>query len=340
MRDSADIKVFTTCPVSTLDKARACVRRIENVARWSEAAGCEGILVFSDNRQLDPWLVSRAIIGATDRLCPLVAVQPAYAHPYTIAKTIASFGFMYGRKLYLNMVAGGFANDMQALNDATPHDQRYVRLVEYTKIIQELLRSDEPVTFDGAFYKIANLRMVPPLPTELQPPVFVSGSSDAGRNAASELGATAIEYPMPAADASQQGDRPHKKPEYGIRIGSTTHREEARAWSIAHDRFPDDRKGQLTRQLATKVSDSRWHQQLSALADNEGRSGNYWLAPFRNYQAMCPYLVGSFDQVAAELARYVDDGCTTFILDEPASEEDMQHTGFAFELVTEHYAAA
>jgi alkanesulfonate monooxygenase len=340
MRATADLKIFTTCPVSTLDKARACLRRIENVARWSEAAGCEGILVFSDNRQLDPWLVSRAIMGATEKLCPLVAVQPAYAHPYTIAKTIASFGFMYGRRVYLNMVAGGFANDMQVLNDATPHDQRYARLVEYTKIIQRLLRSDEPVTFDGFFCKVTNLRMVPPLPPELQPPVFVSGSSDAGRSAALELGATAIEYPTPATAAGQQPDRTPSKRGYGVRIGIITDRDEARAWSIASERFPEDRKGQLTRQLATKVSDSRWHQQLSELADDEGRNGNYWLAPFRNYQAMCPYLVGSYDQVAAELARYVDDGCETFIVDEPASEEDMQHTGFVFELVTEHCAAA
>jgi len=41
-----------------------------------------------------------------------------------------------------------------------------------------------------------------------------------------------------------------------------------------------------------------------------------------------------------ELARYLDEGCTTFILDEPANEEEMQQIGFTFELVTEHYAAA
>jgi alkanesulfonate monooxygenase len=199
MHANADLKIFTTCPVSTLEKARACVRRIENVARWSEEAGCEGILVFSDNRQLDPWLVSRAIIGATDRLCPLIAVQPTYAHPYPVAKTIASLGFMYGRRTYLNMLAGGLPNDMQALNDAIPDDRRYAHLVEYTRIVQELLRNDGPVTFDGEFYKVTSLRMVPPLPAELQPPVFVSGSSDASRVAALELGATPIEHPLPAS---------------------------------------------------------------------------------------------------------------------------------------------
>ncbi len=337
---AADLKIFTTCPVSTVDKARACVRRIENVARWSEEAGCEGILVSADDRQLDPWLVSRAIIGATDKLCPLITVQPTYAHPYTVAKTIASLGFMYGRRTYLNMVADGFANDLQALNDTTPHEQRCARLVEYARIVQELLRNDEPVTYDGAFYKVANLRLVPPLPVELQPQVFVSGSSDAGHNAALELGATPIEASIPTSTRGQQPDAAHSKHGYGVRLGIITDREEARAWSIAYKRFPEDRKGPLPRQLATKVSDSRWHQPFSDLADGPARNESYWLAPLRNDQATCPYLVGSYDQIAAELARYLDDGYTTFILDEPANEEEMQQIGFTFELVTEHYAAA
>ena len=336
MRAGADLKIFTTCPQATVEKPRACVRRIENVARWSEDAGCEGILVSADNRQLDPWLVSRAIIGATDKLCPVISVRPTYAHPYTVAKTIASLGFMYGRRTYLNMVADGSANDLQALNDATPPEQRYARLVEYTRIIQELLRNDEPITYDGAFYTVKNLRMVPTLPVDLQPPVFVSDSSEAGRAAASELGATRIDSPVPAENRGQEPDRPHSERGYGVRLGIITDRDDGRAWAIAHKRFPEDRRGNL----GSKVSDSRWPQPSQVTTDNHGRSDSYWLAPLRNNQATCPYLVGSYDQIAAELARYLDEGCTTFILDEPANEEEMQQIGFTFELVTEHYAAA
>jgi alkanesulfonate monooxygenase len=338
MRASADLKVFTTCPVATLDKARACVRRIENVARWSEEAGCEGILVFSDNRQLDPWLVSRAIIGATDKLCPLIAVQPTYAHPFTVAKTIASLGFMYGRRIYLNMLAGGLPSDMQALNDVTPDDRRYAHLVEYTKIIQELLRSDGPVTFHGDFYTLTNLRMVPPLPTELQPPIFVSGSSDASRRAALELGATPIEHPPPAGSGTHP-ERARTKGGHGVHIGIITDRDEAHAWSIARERFPDDRKGPLACHRAARP-DVRSPEVSFDAANRDGIGETYWLAPFQHYHATCPYLVGSYDQIAAELARLVEEGCTTFILDEPANESEMQQIAFTFELVTEHYAAA
>src|SRR5262245_8014964 len=114
------LKIFSTCPPVALAPRETCLRQLADIARWSEAAGCEGILVFTDNGQLDPWLVSQAIIAATERLCPLVAIQPAYMHPYSVAKMVASFAFLYGRRLYLNMVAGGFKNDLLALNDTTP----------------------------------------------------------------------------------------------------------------------------------------------------------------------------------------------------------------------------
>src|SRR5438094_744418 len=118
------LKIFSTCPPSALAQPKTCIRQLKEIARWSEDAGCEGMLVFTDNSQLDPWLVSQVIIEATERLCPLVAIQPVYMHPYSVAKMITSFAHLYGRRIYLNMVAGGFKNDLAALNDLTPHDER------------------------------------------------------------------------------------------------------------------------------------------------------------------------------------------------------------------------
>ena len=77
------------------------------MARWSESAGCEGVLIYTDNRLVDPWLVSQIVIEATDSLSPLVAVQPIYMHPYTVTKMVTTLGYLYDRKIYLNMVAGG-----------------------------------------------------------------------------------------------------------------------------------------------------------------------------------------------------------------------------------------
>ncbi|TLY21983.1 MAG: LLM class flavin-dependent oxidoreductase [Nitrospirae bacterium] len=324
----ARIEVFSTCPQSSAAVDGSYLRNVVDVARWSEQAGCTGILVYTDNSQVDPWLVSHLIIQNTASLCPLVAVQPIYLHPYAVAKMVATLGSLYGRRVYLNMVAGGFKNDLTALNDTTPHDKRYQRLVEYTTIISRLLSGASPVSYQGEFYRVENLKLSPPLPQELFPGIFVSGSSEEGLAAAAAIGATAIKYPKPAHE-EYQGDRPDRPGENGIRVGIIARELITEAWAVAHARFPEDRKGQLAHQLAMRVSDSVWHKQLSQM-EPETEKSPYWLVPFQNYKTMCPYLVGSYDCVAEELARYIAAGYRTFILDIPPNVEELNHISHAF----------
>jgi alkanesulfonate monooxygenase len=272
------LHVFSTSPQSSAVDRADYIAKVIEVARWSEEAGCEGILVYTDNSLVDPWLVAQLIIQNTTRLSPLVAVQPAYMHPYAVAKMVSSLGHLYGRKIYLNMVAGGFTND--------------------------------------------------PLAPELAPEVFVSGSSPAGLAAAQALGATAVKYPQPA---EQEPDCHETAIKTGIRVGIIARKSEEEAWRIANERFPGDRKGQITHQLAMKTSDSAWHKQLSQMSATPSENGGpYWLWPFENYKTFCPYLVGSYERVALELAKYLELGHLTFILDIPAAKDELEHISVVF----------
>ncbi len=322
------VEIFSTCPQSSEATGRAYLAAVRDVAQWSERYGCTGILVYSDNRLVDPWLVSQVIIQATSRLCPLVAVQPIYLHPYAVATLVASLGHLYRRRVYLNMVAGGFVNDLTALDDPTPHDRRYDRLREYTEVVTRLLRETGPVTYAGEFYRVKNLKLSPALAGELFPGVFVSGSSSAGLAAARTLGATAIKYPQPPGHEADDVAEPGVS--LGARIGIIARETSEEAWRVARARFPADRKGELTRQFATKVSDSNWHRTLSSTPD-AGAEQVYWLTPFHHYQTNCPYLVGSYDEVADLLSRYLGLGYRTFILDIPPAEQELRHTSIAFE---------
>jgi alkanesulfonate monooxygenase len=323
------VKVFSTAPQSVDHQSAEYLRKIADVARWSDACGCEGILVYTDNRILDPWLVSQVVVENSERLAPLVAVQPAYMHPYAAAKMVTSIGFLYGRRVYLNMVAGGFTNDLAGLGDTTPHDRRYERLVEYTSIIRSLLGSTNPLTVDGEFYHVTNLRLHPPLEPELMPGIMVSGSSEAGRRAAEAMGAIAIEYPKPPSETISSVSR---RIECGIRIGIVAREKSAEAWRVARARFPEDRKGQIKHQLAMATSDSSWHGQLSGMVKDDTPENPYWLGPFENYKTFCPYLVGSYESVAAEIQRYLSLGYTTFILDIPLDREELSTIQSVFEL--------
>lgn len=322
------LELFATCPQSKDLAPDAYRERVAEIAMWTDRAGYRGILVYTDNQLVDPWLVSQIVIEATEALCPLVAVQPVYMHPYTCANMVASIGHLYGRRIYLNMVAGGFRNDLLSLGDETPHDERYGRLVEYTLLVRRLLEGEQ-VSFEGSYYHVRNLALSPRLAPELFPGIFISGSSDAGVAAARSIGATAVKYPKPPhEEISISADGAG----IGMRVGIIARDEDSQAWKVAHARFPEDRKGQVTHALAMKVSDSQWHRQLSELGAEPSSGENpYWLGPFENYKTFCPYLVGSYTTVAIELARYMELGFETFILDIPPDEEELQHAALAFE---------
>jgi alkanesulfonate monooxygenase len=328
------IEIFSTSPQSKDSPRESYVQNVIDVAQWSEEAGCTAILVYTDNSLVDPWLVSQIILQNTRRLCPLVAIQPIYMHPYSVAKMVASFAHLYGRRVYLNMVAGGFKNDLLALNDTTPHDDRYARLVEYTTIIKLLLAGPDPVTYEGKFYQVGTLRMTPPLAAEYFPGILMSGSSDAGLAAAKAVDAVAVQYPKPAKEcepiASLNGLR------VGVRVGIIARETSEEAWSAGYERFPGDRKGQIAHQLAMKISDSHWHKQISAMAkEGDSTHGVYWTWPFENYKTFCPYLVGSYQEVCEEICRYLLIGYRTFILDIPPNREELRHVQTVFQMASE-----
>jgi alkanesulfonate monooxygenase len=333
------VNIYTTCPPSKGFSHTDYLATVAELSRWSDRAGCVGMLVYTDNGLVDPWLVSQVVIRSTERLNPLVAVQPVYMHPYAVARMVASIARMHGRSVHLNMVAGGFVNDLLALGDTTPHDDRYTRLVEYTKIVQAALRDAGPVTFAGRYYTITR-----PLPglavrSDLLPQVLVSGSSPAGRDAARSLGATAVKYPQPPGEEIRwMGSDPDAH--FGVRVGIIARETCDEAWRVARARFPEDRQGQITHRMAMSVSDSHWHGQLAGDPNPTPRFDDrepdpYWLGPFRNYKTFCPYLVGSYSQVADLLARYMALGARTFILDVPSSEEELAHSRIALEQARE-----
>jgi len=324
---SRSIRLFSTCPPSAQYRGDY-LRKVKEVADWCDDAGIEGILVYTDNSLVDPWLVSQVILSCTSKLAPLVAIQPVYMHPYTAAKMVATFSHLYNRRVYLNMVAGGFVNDLIALGDSTEHDDRYDRLVEYVSIMKFLFDAPGSVTFTGTYFTIKNLAIKPQIAPGLIPEVFVSGTSAAGIKAAQEIGATSISYPGTPSETICKGVPS------GIRIGVIARDDSRKAWQIAHERFPVDRKGQLTHALARKVSDSAWYEQLSELGDSPtGGDSPYWLVPFRNYKTFCPYLVGSYDEVRLEISKYIQRGIQTFILDVPPDREELYHTAIIFDSV-------
>lgn len=332
------MRIFTTASPSVRFHPRAYLDRVAEIASWHEQVGILGMLIYTDNSLIDPWTVAQATLERTRRFVPLVAIQPLYMHPLTAARKISSLGFLYGRRIALNLVAGGFVRDLAQLGDHTEHDMRYDRLLEYTSIMMALIRG-EVTSFNGTYYHVEGLSLVPQLPLELMPELFLSGASPACISAAAKLGATHLSYTKPLA---QIVPGQTSAGVIGLRLGIVARPDRDTAWQAARTRFPADRRGQLAHRMARGTTDSIWHRDISAVADTLDHTANdpYWLFPLKNYKTFCPYLVGSYEEVAEYLQGYSDLGYSTLILDEPESHDDLMHTVRALklgkELVQEH----
>lgn len=317
------IPIYTTCPSVDGDSPREFRQRLVKAAVWSEAAGCRGVLTYTDNFSLDPWTVARTLIQHTDRLVPLVAVNPVDIHPFAVTRMISSFGLVYERQVDLNLVAGGFKRHLGQVGCHLTHDERYDRLSEFGVITTRLLSDPRPVSFHGQYFQVNNLAVTPQLPSSLKPRVFVSGTSDACLRIQETLGAVRLSYPR-EIDKYQEGSLKR----CGLRLGIIARDTADEAWRVARQRFPRSPDGEDIHDIAAEQVESQWHRGLSRDAMQSEGHGNYWIYPFRAYHTLCPYLVGSYHDVSSLLSRYFSLGVAALILDKPTEQDDL-HSAMA-----------
>ncbi|MEY9860743.1 alkanesulfonate monooxygenase [Catenulispora sp. GAS73] len=317
------LTIHTTSPMLTGGTVKESLERLDDVTTWTEESGCDGMLVFADNVSYDPWVVAGRILGKSDRLIPLIAANPVYQHPVTVAKSVNSVAAVHNRRIDLNLVAGGFSRHLTQMGCTLDHSERYDRLAEFGSIIAELTTSERPAKYSGTYYKLNAICSSPPPPIGMTPRLYVSGASEDCIRVQRLLDVTRLCYPR------QPDQYEHESPfvNGGIRLGIVARDDSRAAWRIARERFPVDRVGEEFHDLAAETVESHWHRRLSQDALRTSKpEGNYWMYPFRAYKTFCPYIVGSHTEVVDLLLRYMRLGASTFILDEPPSMEDLLYS--------------
>jgi alkanesulfonate monooxygenase len=287
------------------------------VAAFSETCRLTGMLLFTGNdTYLEPWAVTHELLRRTATISPLVAVNPIYMHPFTVAKMIASLVRLHGRKIYLNMVTGTAVSHQTAMGDNLSHDERYDRLAEYIRIVKALLGSARPLSFTGRYYQTDQLHLFPGIPAEMAPEFLLAGQSDAARRVCAATDSIAMQM-LPAALEDGLLNIP------GMHFGIVSRETESAAWKAAEALFPENREYRAMLEYSMSNTDAAWKRRMKADAERGSAAKNgYWLAPFANLQADCPYLVGSHAHLADRLRRLAQRGVTTFVLDIPAREEE------------------
>lgn len=315
--------VYATSPGSPRSSAEAFGKRLTDVARWTERAGLRGLLLFTDNQKIDPWAAAQHIMERTEKVVPLVAVQPLYQHPYSTARAISTLALLHGRSVDLNFVTGGSKPDFRALGDTIGHDDRYARLVEFGKNVLGLLGNPERMTFSGTYYQLTGATLQPAMASDLLPLRFVAGSSPAAAEAARALDAVRLTYPL----APERYEGSSDLSGAGIRLGIIARETGEEAWRVAQERFPPDRLGEARAKFAAHGVESEWWHRLLSEAPTNGAT--YWLYPFHSFKTFCPFIVGTYREVGEMVSRYLDHGVSTLILGEPTTEDELFHTQLA-----------
>jgi alkanesulfonate monooxygenase len=292
--------------------------------RLSDRHGCAGTLILTGNEiAVEPWLIAQATATGSAALEPLVAVNPLYMHPFTVARMVASFALAYRRRVRLNLVTGTSLSHLNALGDGLSHDERYERLLEYAQIVDRLL-DGTPLTQEGRFYSIRGLQLLPAVDPGLRPLYYVAGQSEAAMRIVEKVGATGMRMLGP------QLEQPPGRTQ-AIHFGIVTRDSEDDAWRAARERFPDDEIGRFVQEQSMKNTDSEWKRRLQLAASQEaGALPGFWMSPFANFQADCPFFVGDHARVSALLAALVRSGVRTFVLDIPLDAQEYDNTAIAF----------
>jgi alkanesulfonate monooxygenase len=327
---ASGVTIYSTCRSSIRYGLQSHMRKLLETARWAEEAGCRGALLYTDCTSMDVWTAAQAAIVSTTTFVPLVAVQPMDMTPFALARAVSSLAHLYGRRVDINFVSGGFSRDLAVQGDVLAHDARYDRLTEYVTIVKMLLDGGQ-ANYSGQYYNVRRARLTAPVPAALLPTAYVSGSSAASLRAGETLGLGQLSFPLLPEDFASPDVRKNRFGS-GISIGIIARDDSAEAWRIARKRFPADPDGAERMKLLLSAAVSSWQPQLAAIPiadDAEGEA--YWLVPFRYHHTFCPYLVGSYDEVAQAVTTYLNGGIRTFVLDIPQEPDDLFHAGIAME---------
>lgn len=322
---STPMYLFTVSPRST--DPRTYWNGVTSMFELSERHGYSGVLIFTGNDTfVEPWVAAQHLLMTTRQLIPLVAVNPLYMHPFTVAKLVSSFAYTYGRATWLNLVTGAAVSYLKSMGDRSEHDTRYQRLAEYVQVLRGLW-AESRVSLDGAFYQLDKVQLLPRIPAPLAPQLLLSGQSPAARAVARAQGARSMQMLPPGLLAGLTSDVA------GIHFSVVTRSQEAEAWAAARRLYPTSPEAQQMLELSMANSDSHWKRRMIETATGDtAHAAGYWIEPFRNLHVDSPTFVGSHRQVASLLRALSEAGIDTVILDLPPQEEEVAEVSRAIAL--------
>ena len=246
-------------------------------------------------------------IGITTRARLGVGVYLlALRHPTIAAKITSTLDALSGGRLIFGVGVGG-ENPKEFEASGSPHGERGARVNEGIDVVRTLWR-DSPATFKGRFTQFEGVSIDPKPVQKPAPPIWVGGRSDAALARAGRQGDGWISYVV-------QPER-YKQSLAKIETAAAAARRALDGFVKAHLTFITmGRDYESAERMWVARLSQRYAQDFGPLARKYG-------------------IIGTPAQCAEQLQRFIEAGCTYFVLDAicDAADEAEQLERFAAEL--------
>jgi len=147
-------------------------------ARQAEDLGYSALLMpdhFGDQLAPVPALAAVAAATSTLRMGALVFCND-YRHPFVLAKEAATLDVLSEGRFELSLGAGWMRTDYDEAGMPYDHPAvRVERFEEAVKVVQGLLRADEPFNFHGEHYEVLGHTLTPRPVQRPGPPLIIGG---------------------------------------------------------------------------------------------------------------------------------------------------------------------
>jgi alkanesulfonate monooxygenase len=301
-----------------------------DIARAAEISGFAGGLLVSFPGTDDPWTVAPALARETKTFRFMIAFQPGFVNPVHAARLSASLQRLSGGRLVYNIISGGGGPSQLWWGDRVAHDDRYARTTEFLDVLKGVWKS-APFSFEGRFYRVDQGALPAALAATDVPEIYFSGSSDAAVAAAGRHADYYLSHlePFDSLKAKldrvkEQADKLGRKAKVALRYDilarrtpEAAWREVERGWSTLPpealnppEREAGDAVG-FQRQRAFRPKHISHYDDLRVdLSIGPGLWGGFHL--FRGGPGIGS--VGSYEQAAEWLDRYIAAGVDAFVL--------------------------
>lgn len=324
---------------------KATYEYMKQIALAVEQAGYDGVLIPTGSGCLDPWVTASALAPVTSTLKFLVALRTSSGHPSVIARQASTLDQASGGRLLLNIVPGGYSEELLAEGVDLTHDERYELAEEFLTVWRRLFNG-ETVTFEGKYINTKNSHLFYRTNNGSSPPLFFGGSSPVAHEIAARNIDTYITWGEPPElvaekikDVRRKAEENNRTVKFGLRIHVIVRETREEAWEAAEKLIQnlDDATISLVQKNLSK-QDSIGQKRILDLHGGDRNklviSPDLWAGIGLVRGGAGTALVGDAATVAQRLQEYADLGIDTFVLSGyPHLEESIRFAELVFPLL-------